>query len=62
MATPLAKITDAAAKTVTDAAAEALMPNFRIGGKKVYLCVHKIPVQPEASKETDSDTQTDRTT
>jgi large subunit ribosomal protein L23 len=37
MATPLAKITEAAAKTVTEAATETLMPNFRIGGKKVYL-------------------------
>ncbi|OIW32104.1 hypothetical protein CONLIGDRAFT_252432 [Coniochaeta ligniaria NRRL 30616] len=42
MATPLAKITEAAAKTVTEAAAAPLMPNFRIGGKKVYLPNHVI--------------------
>ncbi|KAB5536052.1 hypothetical protein GE09DRAFT_1141280 [Coniochaeta sp. 2T2.1] len=42
MATPLAKITAAAAETVTKEAAEALLPNFRIGGKQVYLPNHVI--------------------
>jgi hypothetical protein len=37
MASPLARITKAAAETVTGAATEALVPNFKIGGKKVYL-------------------------
>jgi len=62
MASPLAKITAAAAETVTKEAAEALLPNFRIGGKKVYLFVSPHPEPPSTHHSLTDNPFPDQTT